>query len=129
MRSCTPEKETAVQPQVFGLVAAVNGAWAVLLLLSRALDNEEATRKRDVYDAFWREAHARRLGGTWRERTWVQLKTQHKLLRVLLLRFHVAQDPAAPHTGAQKATVLTALVLLQMLLATLFFRPADDYDQ
>jgi hypothetical protein len=100
-------------------VAAVNGAWLLLLVVSACLRDEGAY-------GVWRQAHAHRLTKTWWARTWMQMKTQHRLLRVLWLRFNVAQDPAALHTGAQKATILAAIVLLKMLLATLFF-PAGDF--
>ena len=109
-------------------VIAVNAAWLVLLLASKLLGNENTVRRRNQYYQFWRKAHAHRLTKTWWRRTWMQMKTQHKLLRVLWFRFNVAQDPAALHTGAQKATVLAAIILLKMLLATLFFRPNNNYD-
>ena len=109
-------------------VVAVNAGWLLLMIASKVLGNESTIRKRNAYYTFWRKAHAHRLTRTWWRRTWMQMKTQHKLLRVLWFRYNVAQDPAALHTGAQKATVLAAIILLKMLLATLFFRPNDNYD-
>ena len=113
---------------LLGAVCGVNALWLLLLLASKLLGNEAQLRERNVYYTFWRKAHAHRMTRTWWRRTWMQMKTQHKLLRVLFLRYNVAQDPAALHTGAQKATILAAIVLLKMLLATLFFRPTDNYD-
>ena len=57
------------------------------------------------------QAHAAEEGGS------------HKLLRCFYFRFRAGQDPAANHTGAQKATVLFSIILGKLFICAAYTNP------
>ena len=63
---------------------------------------------------------------SWRAKTWVQLKQQHKVLRCFFVRFQLGENPDLFLTGAQKSTVLISIILLKMLGAAIFYRNSCD---
>ena len=103
--------------------------WAVLVILSKALGNEREIQRNAHKFQFWRAQHNATMKlrrQPWLMRTWFQFKTQHKLLRCFYFKFQVGQDPAALHTGAQKATVLASILLLKMLATAFVYRGGCD---
>jgi hypothetical protein len=107
----------------FLVVGIVDALFLLLFLTALVRNNERHMRKYDRFYAFWREQHAMRQAArgpvTWRQRTWAQLKAQHKLLRVFFQKYELGEDPLRLHTGAQKATVLYCLILIKLSVSSL----------
>ena len=76
----------------FILLLAVDTMWLTVLVVARLRSNEGDMRRHARYYAFWREQHALRMAPrrtAW-GRYWLQLKAQHKMLRVFYQRYEAA---------------------------------------
>ncbi|KAL3905746.1 MAG: hypothetical protein SGPRY_010809, partial [Prymnesium sp.] len=65
------------------------------------------------------------------KRTWLHLKSQHKLFRIFFLTFDIGEDPYNRLSGAQKATVLVCIILLRLVVLSLQYNPAtlEEYQK
>ncbi|KAL3922576.1 MAG: hypothetical protein SGPRY_004513, partial [Prymnesium sp.] len=119
---------------------SIDAAWLVLVLLACMRSNEAKMRQNAQYYQKWREVHrerqiARGLSNQSRSRleamkafvsrTWLLLKSQHKLIRIFFLTFDIGEDPSNRLSGAQKATVLVCIILLRLVVLSLQYNPAS----
>jgi hypothetical protein len=114
------------------VLCVVNFIYLIAMVRARRMNNEEELRKYEKHYSFWRAQHKLRTlpkKPNFRQRTWTQLKGQHKLLRVFYMKFEVGQDPVALHTGAQKATVLYCLVLTKLAVSALLSQSGGGVKQ
>ncbi|KAL3920914.1 MAG: hypothetical protein SGPRY_005082, partial [Prymnesium sp.] len=127
-------------PQAAIFLFSIDAAWLVLVLLACMRSNEAKMRQNAQYYQNWREVHRdrqiakgfskqspSRFGAVkaFVSRTWLHLKSQHKLVRIFFLTFDIGEDPSNRLSGAQKATVLVCIVLLRLVVLSLQYNPAS----
>ncbi|KAL3921218.1 MAG: hypothetical protein SGPRY_004979 [Prymnesium sp.] len=118
----------------------IDAVWLVLVMLACMRSNEAKMRQNAQFYQNWREVHRdrqiakslsnkslSRLGAAkaFMIRTWVQIKGQHKLVRIFFLTFDIGEDPSNRLSGAQKATVLVCIILLRLVVLSLQYNPAS----
>ena len=67
----------------------------------------------------------------WLSATKAQIKGQHKLIRIFYMKYDIGEDPSNKPTGAQKATVIFAIVLMRMTVAAMYCDPSalEHYEE
>ena len=50
------------------------------------------------------------------------IKAQHKLFRIFFAEFELGSDPRTQQTGAQKVTVLCAILCFKLFVSSLFYQ-------
>ena len=63
----------------------------------------------------------RKLRYKWWKGTYFQVRRQHKLFRTCYAKYHIDEDPSKFHTGAQKATVLIAIILFKCVMVCMVY--------